>query len=207
MSRYRSDNQKSELPARENNGDHPPVKTIVVPKHLQLEGSYAAWRSETQMRLLSQLASDHFHHENTLTRKQLADLIELFSDEPLPTHLREFVTADLRETRHRKDGPKVQVVVLDQVELAMLPAVYDEAFKEAQEIRKQKRLETKKLARRTPVPNIKTARSLALEIVKKRLPSVAALSDRRLTNLITENRVTPKTSDTGRRSGGFGHKD
>ena len=74
----------------------------------------------------------------------------------------------------------------------MLPAVYDEAFKEAQEIRKQKRLETKKLARRTPVPNIKTARSLALEIVKKRLPSVAALSDRRLTNLITENRVTPK---------------
>lgn len=176
--------------------DRPPAEdgdrviTIVIPQALRGQGAHEPWRPGTPLRLLSQLASDHFLRQPTLTREQLAELVELFKDEPLPDCLRSAVVADLRGTRCRKLGRKqVRRTALEQVELIMLPAAYDEAMNDARAVRQRLKSEARTQPRRAPVTKVPTHRSIALDLVRRRLPSLAGMTDARLTNLVSEVRA------------------
>lgn len=177
--------------------DGNPAINIIIPMAFQsdIEGEY--WRPGTPIRLFSQLANDHFFKLPTLTRKQLAKLVDHFKDEPLPASLRAALTAELNGKRNRKQGRKhLRQSALERVEQIMLPAAYDEAMKDAVEERKRLKLEAKNHPRRAPMAKIPTRRSIALDLVRKRLPTVADISDPRLTNLVSEIRTLLSDGDS-----------
>lgn len=176
--------------------DGNPVINIVIPRAFQSDVEGESWRPGTPIRLLSQLASDHFFKQATLTREQLAELVELFKDEPLPESLRAALVDELNGQRCRKQGRKhARQTGREQVELFMLPAVYDEAMKDAADERERLKSDAKNQPRRASVAKIPTHRSIALGLVRQRLPSLARMSDQRLTNLVSEVRAMLRMDD------------
>lgn len=162
---------------------------VAVPEALRREGAYAMWREGGPGRLLGQLARDYATGEATLTPLQLAKLVELFQDEPLPDSLRMAVVGHLRGRRVRKQGARPKrLSAVEQVEQAMLPDAYAEALQEAEVERARLRSEGKKRARHGDPDKLPTATSLACALVRARLPSFASLSDRSLMNLVSRSR-------------------
>jgi len=183
-------------PDQTDTEDGLPVIKIIIPKALQSSTPGQPWQPGTPTRLLSGLAFDHFFEETTLTREQLAELVELFKDEPLPETLRAAVVADLKGDRSLKQGrKKARQTPLEQVELAMLPAAYDIALEDAVPEHERLKEVARNQPRRAPVMKIPTKRAVALELVRKRLPSLKGASDRYLCNLISDKRGVLKGED------------
>ena len=170
-----------------------PVISIIIPKAFQSSKPSQLYKPGTPGRLLVRLARDHFCKQPTLTREQLAELIELFKDEPLPDTLRAAVVADLNGNRSLKQGRKeIQLTLLELVEMVMLPTTYDMAMEEAAHERERLKAVARDLPRRTSVMDIPTKRSIALDLVRKWLPTLKGKSDRSLSNLISNVRRTHK---------------
>lgn len=164
-----------------------PIIHIILPKafHGDVPGEY--WKPGAPVRLCGQLASDHFSKQPTLTRKQLAELVWLFKDEPLPQSLREAVISELNGTRKLKQGRKpVPPSSRETCEQIMLPMVYEQAKKDAVESRKRLQREAQQQPRRAPKAELPKIRSIALDLVRERLPTFKRFSDQRLANLISE---------------------
>jgi len=170
--------------------DGNPVIKILIPQALKTDVEEESWRPGTPILLLTKLAIDHFFKQPTLTRDQLAELVELFKDEPLPDSLREALVAELLGKRRRKSGRNsVRRGYREEVERVLLPCVYDHAMEEVRGIRERLKSEAKKLPRRAAVSKVPTRRSIALDMVRDRLPSFADVNNGRLTNLISEVRT------------------
>ena len=158
-----------------------------IPKALKTSHPYALWSKGGPGRLLRRLAVEAAGGEIRLTPEELADLVELFSEEPLPESLRVAVTAQLRGKRVRKQGsPRKRQSALEQVELVMLPGAYAEALKDAEIERTGLRSIGKKRGRYDDPNKLPTASSIACALVKKRLPTLKDQSDRSLLNLVSK---------------------
>ncbi len=158
-----------------------------VPKSLKSGRPYALWSKGGPGRLLRWLAVEGAGGEIKLTPEELADLVELFSDEPLPDNLRVAVIQHLRGKRLRKQGSRrKRQSALEQVELVMLPGAYAEALKDAEIERTKLRGLGKKKGRYDDPSKLPTASSIACALVKKRLPTLKDQSDRSLLNLVSK---------------------
>ncbi len=171
---------------------------IDIPRAFSNGGSYAIWKPGGPGRMLGQLAREHATGEATLTPQQLADLLDLFSDEPLPDSLRTAITRHLRGKRKRLSGaPKKGTTNREQVERVMLPGAYKEALMEARAERSQLRTFGRKQSRYDDPDRLPTASAMALEKVRRWLPTLADRDDRRLQNMISEVRAELKDDDAG----------
>ena len=136
---------------------------------------------------MRRLAVEGAGGEIKLTPEELADLVELFRNEPLPENLRAAVTQQLRGKRVRKQGsPRKRQSALEQVELFMLPGAYAEALKDAEIKRSRLRDLGKKQGRYDDPSKLPTASSIACALVKERLPTLRDQSDRSLLNLVSK---------------------
>ena len=169
-----------------------------IPRAFSNGGSYDIWKPGGPGRMLGQLAREHATGEATLTPQQLADLLDLFSDEPLPVSLRTAITRHLRGKRKRLSGaPKKGTTNREQVERVMLPGAYDEALMEARTERSKLRTFGRKQGRYDDPDRLPTASAMALEKVRRWLPTLADRDDRRLHNMISEVRAELKDDDAG----------
>lgn len=165
------------------------VISIVIPKACKRDGSLKPWHARMANRIFFQLAMEHTTQQATLTREQLAELVDAFKEEPLPESLRLALIDELMERRGRKQGRKeIQHTALEQVELAMLPGVYDEAMQDAKNERACLKSDAQNQPRRSPETEIPTQREIALQLVRERLPSLSHFTDQRLRNLISTQR-------------------
>ena len=107
-----------------------PSIQLDIPKALSKDGPYAIWKPGGPGRMLAQLAREHAFGESTLKPEQLAELVELFRDEPLPESLRKAVALQLKGKRVLQQGaPRKGQSAQAQCELVMLPYAYREAMK------------------------------------------------------------------------------
>lgn len=141
-----------------------------IPRAFSNGGSCAIWKPGGPGRMLGQLAREHATGEATLTPQQLADLLDLFSDEPLPDSLRTAITRHLRGKRKRLSGaPKKGTTNREQVERVMLPGAYEEALMEARTERSKLRTFGRKQSRYDDPDRLPIASAMALEKVRRRL--------------------------------------
>lgn len=182
---------------RPNGADSPPTTLrIDIPRSFSNDGPYGIWKPGGPGRLLGQLAREHATGEATLTAEQLAELVDLFRDEPLPDSLRHAVTRHLSGKRLRRQGtPKKRQSTREQVELVMLPSLYDEALRDAKAERVEMRRSGRKQVRYDDPDRLPAATVLALQKVRRWLPTLADLDDRRLQNLVSEIRARLKDDD------------
>lgn len=174
-------------------GSTPVAIHIDTPRVFASSGPYAIWKPGGPGRLLSQLAREHATGEVTLTPEQLADLLELFREEPLPDSLRIAISRHLKGKRLRRQGsPKKRQTAREQVEVIMLPGTYEEALKDVQAERERMRSTGRKQGRYDVPDRLPAASVMALDKVREWLPTLAGLDDRRLQNMITEIRAQLK---------------
>ena len=160
---------------------------IDIPRSFADAETYALWQSGGPGRLLGRLADEHEFDEVTLTPEELAELIELFRDEPLPDSLRGAVVAQLRGKRLRRQGPPIKrQASLELVEYIMLPAAYSEALMEAEAERKRLKEQGRRQGRYDDADRLPTASSIACNLVRKRLPTLAHLTDPSLKNEVSK---------------------
>ncbi len=163
------------------------VIKIILPKSLGRGGVFDLWQNGAPVRLLSQLANDHYFKQPTLKRDELAQLVELFKDEPLPDSLREALISDLKGKRLRRQGaPKKRASVREYMELIMLPRAYALALEDAEIERSRLRTLGRKQARYDDPERLPAASDLAYDLVRKRLPTLKKVKKRRLQNLVSE---------------------
>ncbi len=161
-----------------------------IPRAYSGGDPYAIWREGGPGHLLSQIARDHAYGVATLTPDQLAELVELFRDEPLPESVRQAVVLHLRGKRVRRQGvPKKRQSGRELIELSILPSVYDDALKRAESERSDLRKLGRKQGRYDDPDRLPTASSMACNVVRKTLPTLKAVRDRRLLNLVSEVRA------------------
>lgn len=174
-----------------------PTKICIdIPHALSNDGTYAIWKPGGPGRMLGQLAREHATGEATLTAEELADLVELFRDEPLPDSLRHAIVRHLRGKRLRRQGtPRKRQSAREQVELIMLPGLYDEALKDAKAEREDMRRTGCKQGRYDDLDRLPAASALALQKVREWLPTLTDLDDRRLRNVISEIRARLKDDE------------
>lgn len=167
-----------------------------IPRAFSNGDPYAIWQEGGPGRLLSRLASEHTSGEATLTQDELADLVELFCDEPLPESLRQALVDQLRGKRLRRQGaPKKRQTNLELVEYIMLPGAYTEALKDAEAERESLRKHGRKQGRYDDADRLPTAGSIACNLVRKRLPTLAGLSDPSLLNEVSKVKALLSDSD------------
>lgn len=158
-----------------------------IPQAFADAGPYAIWQKGGAGRLLRKLANEHAGHHVTLTPDELADLVELFRGEPLPDSLRSAVVAQLRGKRLRRQGPPIKRQTnLELVEYYMLPEAYSEALKEAEAERENLKKQGRRQGRYDDVDRLPTASSIACDLVRKRLPTLAHLTDPSLKNEVSK---------------------
>ena len=171
-------------------GPQNPTIHLDIPHALSHGGSYAIWKPGGPGRLLSQLARDHSCGEATLTPDQLADLVQLFRDEPLPESLREAVAQHLRGKRVRSAGaPRKRETACAQIESIMLPGIYAEASKDAKIERVRLRKLGRKQGRYDNPDRLPTTSAIACYLVRTWLPTLAGLDDRSLQNLVSKSKA------------------
>jgi hypothetical protein len=164
-----------------------PSIRLDIPQALLKDGWYAIWKPGGCGRLLGQLAREHAFGEATLTPRQLAELVDLFRDEPLPESLRRAVARQLRGQRVLKQGaPRKGQTAQAEVELMMLPHAYLEAKEESKVERQQMQKSGRKQGRYDDPNRLPTVSSMACDKVRKWLPTLASYKDRRLQNLVSE---------------------
>lgn len=158
-----------------------------IPQAFTDAGPYAIWQKGGPGRLLRKLANEHASHEVTLTPEELAGLVELFRGEPLPDSLRSAVVAQLRGKRLRQQGtPMRRQTSLELVEYIMLPGAYSEALIEAEAERKRLKQQGRRQGRYDDADRLPTASSIACDLVRKRLPTLAHLKDPSLKNEVSK---------------------
>jgi hypothetical protein len=162
---------------------------LIVPRALAEGGPYAIWQKDGPGRLLRELAKEHALGDATLTPEELAGLIELFRDEPLPDSLRVAVVTQLRGKRLRRQGAATKrQTSLEQVEYMMLPAAFDEALQEADAERENLKKRGRRQGRYDDTNRLPKASSIACNLVRKRLPTLSRLTDRSLQNEVSKAR-------------------
>jgi len=158
-----------------------------IPQVFADAGPYAIWQKGGPGRLLRKLANEHAGHEVTLTPEELADLVEFFRGEPLPDSLRGAVVTQLRGKRLRRLGPPMKrQTSLQLVEYSMLPEAYSEALMEAEAERKRLKKQGRRQGRYDDADRLPTASSIACDLVRKRLPTLAHLTDPSLKNEVSK---------------------
>lgn len=175
----------------------PRPRKFIVPRAFARQ-TFALWAEGGPGRLLSKLADEAAGGDVRLKPDQLADLVELFNDEPLPASLRQAVTRHLRGKRVRRQGtPEKRTSVHEQIELIMLPGAYAEALKDAGVERERLRKLGQRKARYDDPNKLPAASSIACGLVKQWLPTLRDQSDRSLLNLISKVRKQLSDTDDG----------
>lgn len=160
--------------------------------------TFDLWSRGGPGRLLKQLSDEAAGGDVTLTPENLADLVDHFSEEPLPESLRNAVTQHLRGTRVRRGGaPGKRKSTRHQVELIMLPGVYAEALKDAETEQTRLRKSGSRRGRYDDPSKLPTASSIACTLVRTWLPTLKDQSDKSLFNLVSKVRKQLSNTDDG----------
>jgi len=179
---------------------------MIVPQSLKHVGMHELWKSGGPGRLLSRLRSEaqawematdpslseevrkYAHRklsQSPLTNDELAELVELFGQEPLPASLNALLTMELRGERKFAPGAKGVKSTLEQVELLMLPRVYPTALAKARSERQRlKKIENNK-PRREHRQKVPPAFEIAIDIIKEHFPTLKHMSAKSVANLIS----------------------
>lgn len=187
----RGNERKSE---RDGGRAEPSASDRVVDRRLDLPRSFRdksihdVWGPNGPAGLLRRLAQEHELGRlapRQLTKDELAQLVELYDDEPLPKALRNIIVLELRNQRRARPGRKAGLNSIQRLEQDLLPSVYRRAMRAAAWLRKLLiRREERKMRwqMKEPVPS---QTELAMNFVRSRLPSTRDLDDKTIANRLS----------------------
>lgn len=187
----RGNERKSE---RDGGRAEPSSSERVVDRRLDLPRSFRdksihdVWGPNGPAALLRRLAQEHELGRlapRQLTKDELAQLVELYEDEPLPKALRNLVVLELRNQRPARPGRKTGLNSIQRLEQDLLPSVYRRAMRAAAWLRKRLiRREERKMRWQTNEP-VPSQTELAMSFVRNRLPSTRDLDDKTIANRLS----------------------
>lgn len=137
MTMARGNERKSE---RDGGRAEPSSSERVVDRRLDLPRSFRdksihdVWGPTGPAGLLRRLAQEHELGRlapRQLTKDELAQLVALYDDEPLPKALRNIVVLELRNQRRARPGRKTGLNSIQRIEQDLLPSVYRRAMRAA----------------------------------------------------------------------------
>ena len=174
-----------------------------LPRPLKGRSIYEIWGKGGPGPLLSKLGTEPESGDSVsypLNRGEIAQLVELFKDEPLPDVLRDLVLRELRGERQARPGPKYARTVLLQIEHDLFPSVYETGLRVADRARRhlvavEKR--KKRWERPKPVP---TRAAIAACYVRQRLPSMRMLSDKSIANALSARKDAKEKKPRAKRT-------
>lgn len=178
--------EKTQAPNNEPDGRS--SRCFVIPKHLSSGGTLSIWGAGGPGRLLSALANEDAlreHEPQPLTPIEIAHLIELFKEEPLPSTLRNLLVRELLGERKGLPGPKDVRTQREIMELALLPPFYKEAVAEARLQREGLKEAERAKPRRAKIERVSTASKLAADLIRTWLPTLKHMSDKRIANKVS----------------------
>ena len=178
--------EKTQAPNNKPNGRS--SRRFVIPKHLSSGGTFSIWGASGPGRLLSRLANEDALREREpqpLTPIEIAELIELFKDEPLPPPLRSLLVRELLGERNFLPGPKGVRTQREIIEMALLPSFYKEAVADARLQREGLKETERAKPRRAKLERVPTVSKLAADLIRTWLPTLKHLSDKGIANKVS----------------------
>ena len=164
--------------------DRPIDRRLDMPKSLRNKGLHEVWGPNGPANLLRRLAQENELGRSAprpLSNDELAQLVELYDDEPLPQALKSILVRELRNERRGRPGRKADLSPPHKLKQLLLPALYEHGTLIARRYRRRLLLIEKRKKRWQPAEQIPTEAEVALRYVRKWLPS----SDKTLANRLT----------------------
>ena len=192
-----ADNDRPEPPTEparpgEDEGPFAPDLDIPVPQALKAGGPFALYGSGGLGPLLFRLVIEDRYGDGVpdpLTPAELAQLVEAFADEPLPTPLRRLLVRHLNGQVKRRAGRKAaRPRPWEEVQAHLLPFIYEEALADAKEEVKRLRAEAMETRRGPSTKAIKPATERAADQVRRLLPRYCGLTTEGILNLVSKMR-------------------
>lgn len=163
-------------------------RRLDLPRSFRDKSIHDVWGPNGPAGLLRRLAQEHELGRlapRRLTKDELAQLVELYEDEPLPKALRNIIVLELRNQRCARPGRKTSLNSIQRLEQDLLPSVYRRAMRAAAWLRKRlSRREERKMRWQTKEP-VPSQTELAMNFVRSRLPSTRDLDDKTIANRLS----------------------
>ncbi len=159
-------------------------RRLDLPRSFRDKGIHEVWGSSGPANLLRRLAQENELGRSAprpLGNDELAQLVELYDDEPLPQALKSILVRELRNERRVRPGRKADLSPPHKLKQLLLPALYERGTLVARRYRRRLLLIEKRKKRWQLAEQIPTEAEVALRYVRKWLP----LSDKTLANRLT----------------------
>ena len=149
---------------------------------------YNDWQSDVTDRLLSRVHGEFemgADYVAPVSRDELVRLLERHTDAALPIELRTVLQDELSGRRKKKRGPKANNNLVEQIQLTLLPSVYQRGLQKGASLRSWMKERETRRRRNARAYDIPTARTIACRHVRRWLPRYRNMTDAALSNLIS----------------------